>query len=186
MPNAPSPPTTPSIPNPAESWAEVRAHDHVTRYRRLGTGRAVLLLGAARDGATDRGVPDEEPPLWPELSGAIAARFRLIVPEMPAATACADVAVWLADFLEGLGTSGVSVVATDRLCMPALELALRDAEQVARVVLVARGRAEEPGLGGRLATATRQAVVPLLVVRRALPAAEALPLVTRFLAGDGG
>ena len=37
----------------------------------------------------------------------------------------------------------------------------------------------------RCLLSTRGAAVPLLVVRRGLPAAEALPLVMRFLAGEG-
>jgi hypothetical protein len=61
---------------PPETWAEVRAHDHVMRYRRSGTGRAVLVLRSA-DGAEA---------LWPELHDALAARFRLIIPEVPRGT----------------------------------------------------------------------------------------------------
>lgn len=164
---------------PPESFAEVRARDHVMRYRRAGAGRAVLVLcgggGTAADGTT---------PLWPELPGALTSQFRLIVPEVPAA-AGADAATWLVDFLDGLGAASIAVVATDQFCITALELALLDADQVARVVLVPGGRAEETGLDGALATRTRGATVPLLVVRRGLPAAEALPLVMRFLAGEG-
>ena len=167
------------MPNPSaaarqpDTWAEVRAHDHVMRYRRSGIGRVVLVLRS----------DDGPEALWPELADALAARFRLIVPEVPAADP--DVAAWLTDFLEGLGMGGVAVVATDQLCIPALELALLDSDQVTRVVLVPGGRAEETGLDGSLATTTRTASVPLLVVRRGLSAPEALPLVTRFLAGDG-
>ena len=163
-----------SAARPPETWAEIHAHDHVMRYRRSGLGRAVLVLLHSADG------PE---PLWPELVDALADRFRLIVPELPAAGA--DVAVWLTDFLEGLGTAGVVVIAADPFCIPALELALLDADQVARMVLVPGGQAEETGLDGALATTTRGASVPLLVVRRGLPAGEALPLVTCFLAGDG-
>ncbi len=155
---------------PPETWAEVRAHDHVMRYRRSGVGRAVLVLRSA----------DEPEPLWPELADALAARFRVIIPEMPAA---ADVAAWLTDFLEGLGTASVAVVAAEPFCIPALELALLDADQVARLVLVPGGQAEETGLDGALATTTRGASMPLLVVRRGLSAGEALPLVMCFLTG---
>jgi hypothetical protein len=143
------------------------------RYRRSGSGRAVLVLCA---GCAE--------PLWPELAGALAARFRLIVPEVPRG---ADVAAWLAHFLEGLGAAGVTVVAADGFCLPALELALLGADQVARVVLVP-GREDgdgEAALDGVLGVAlgTSAGAVPLLVVRRGLPAGEALPAVTRFLAG---
>ena len=167
-------PNSPATALPADSWAEVRAHDHVMRYRRSGAGRAVLLLCSAD-------VPD---PLWPGLTNALAGHLRLIVPELPANGG--DVAAWLAEFLEGLGTSGVAIVAADQFCIPALELALLDAGQVARVVLVPGGRAGETGLDGALATTARQSAVPLLIVRRGLAAAEALPLVTRFLVGDAG
>ena len=167
---------------PPATFAEVRARDHVMRYRRSGAGRAVLVLCAGGGAAPEGG---ESSPLWPELPGELAAHFRLIVPEVPAgATAAGDVAALLVDFLDGLGTCGVAVVATDRFCVAALELALLDADRVARVVLVPGGSAEGTGLDGALATAGRASSVPLLVVRRGLPAGEALPLVTRFLAGE--
>jgi len=158
-----------------ETWAEVRAHDHVMRYRRSGAGRVVLVLHAdGDDGAADS--------LWPELAAALAERFRLIVPEAPADGAdVADVSAWLGDFLEGLGAAGVALVAADRLCIPALELALLDADQIARVVLVPGGPATESGLDGALATTARRTSIPLLVVRRGTPAAEAVPLVMGFL-----
>ena len=154
-----------------ESWAEVRAHNHVMRYRRSGAGRVVLVLHPADDDGADS--------LWPELAAALAERFRLIVPEAPADGA--DVSAWLGDFLEGLGVSGVALVAADRLCIPALELALLDADQIARVVLVPGGPATESGLDGALATTARRTSIPLLVVRRGTPAAEAVPLVMGFL-----
>ena len=156
------------------TWSEVRAHDHVMRYRRSGAGPAVLLLhpGEASDA------------LWPELLHVLSSSFRIILPDLP--DDADDVATWLADFLEGLGFAHVAVLAAAGFCLPALELALLDADQIARVVLVPGGRAEETGLDGALATGSRDTEVPLLVVRRGLPAGEALPLVTRFLAGEGG
>ena len=167
----PNPPAT--MAPATESWAEVRAHDHVMRYRRSGTGGAVLVLRAS-------GAPD---PLWPELADTLASRFRVIAPEVPASGV--DVAAWLTTFLEGLGCAGVAVVAADQFCMPALELALLDRDRVARVVLVPWGASEETGLDGVLGTTAREGSVPLLVVRRGLAAAEALPLVTSFLGGNG-
>ena len=168
----PNPPTAHRPPPPA-TWAEVRAHDHVMRYRRSGVGGAVLVLVS----------PDRPDSLWPELTEALAARFRVIVPELDAAGASA--AVWLADFLEGLGVARVAVVAADAYCIPALELALLDADQLARVVLVPGGdAARASALDGALGASPPQAAVPLLVVRRGLAAAEALPLVTGFLAGE--
>jgi pimeloyl-ACP methyl ester carboxylesterase len=168
-------PNSPAV-RPTESWAEVRAHDHVMRYHRSGVGPPILVLRT-------HGSADGAEPLWPELLAALTLDYRLIVPDMPATGQ--DVAAWLTDFLEGLGLAGVGVIAADRFCIAALELALLGLDQVARVVLVADGRAGEPGLDGALATTTRAASVPLLVVRRERSTGEVLPLVTRFLAGDG-
>lgn len=81
-----------------ESWAEVRAHDRVMRYRRSGVGRAVLVLRS----------PEDPEPLWPELLEALGAGYRLIVPDPPPGDA--DVAGWLAGFLEGLGASNVRIL----------------------------------------------------------------------------
>ena len=152
---------------PPESWAEVRAHDQVMRYRRAGTGPAVLLLD--REG--------EVPPLWPELDAALAARFRVIAPALP--MEMEDLAARLAAFLEGLGVSRVRVVVAGRLCGPALELA-PVAPEVERVVLVPSGPAEEAACEAAVAAI---GAIPVLVVRRALTAAEALPLVLAFLDG---
>jgi len=156
------------------TWSEVRAHDHVMRYRRSGVGPAVLLLHPG----------EESGALWPELLHVLSSSFRVIVPDLP--DDAGDAAAWLADLLEGLGFARVSVLAADGFCLPALELALLDADQVERVVLVPDGHAGETGLDGALQTGARGPDVPLLVVRRGLPADEALPLVTRFLAGDAG
>jgi hypothetical protein len=156
-----------------ESWAEVRAHDQVMRYRRSGVGRAVLVL---------RSLGDPEP-LWPELLEALGSSYRLIVPEPPSADA--DVAGWLADFLEGLGVSNVSILVGGSFCIPALELALLEGEQIARLVMVAEGRGTgDPGRGV-LETALRRVAVPLLVVRRGQPAGEIVRVVTSFLAAEG-
>jgi hypothetical protein len=161
-------------PRAPEAWAEVRANDRVMRYRRAGTGRAVIVLYSAND---------PQPP-WPALVDALVdalgAGFRLILPEPPDADA--DIAEWLADFLEGLGMSNIGIVAAGRFCIPTLELTLLGVDQVARIVLVPNGRGGETGLGGALETATGQAVVPLLVVRDGHPMEEILPIVTRFLA----
>ena len=161
----------------AESWAEVRARDQVMRYRRSGVGRAVVLLLC----------PGESPePFWPALLEALGADFRLIVPELPAADA--DVAGWLAGFLEGLGVSNVGVLAADRFCLPALELALLEGDQLTRIVLVSDGPGgpRHPSGGGKLQTPLGQAALPLLVVHRGQPASEVVPLVTGFLRGTNG
>jgi hypothetical protein len=158
----------------AESWAEVRARDQVMRYRRVGVGRSVVLLLRSCEPAE---------PLWRELLEALSVDFRLIVPEQPAPGA--DVAGWLAGFLEGLGMSNVAVLAADRFCLPAVELALVQGDQLARIVLVPDG-ADASGRGpccGKLETALGQAALPLLVVHRGHPASEIVPLVTGFLRG---
>jgi pimeloyl-ACP methyl ester carboxylesterase len=152
--------------------AEVRAHDQVMRYRRAGAGRPVVVLRAA-PGAV---------PLWPELDESLEGAFRVITPEVPATGA--DVARWLGGFLEGVGLERAALVATDGFCLPALELALLNGDQVERLVLVPAGHAGDTGLDGTLATSLAGVAVPLLVVRRGLPSAEALPLLMHFLQGD--
>src|SRR6059058_4165774 len=97
---------------PQSSWSEVRAHDHVMRYRRSGVGPAVLLLHPG----------EESGALWPELLHVLSSSFRVIVPDLP--DDADDTAAWLADFLEGLGFARVAVLAADGFCLPALELAL--------------------------------------------------------------
>ena len=164
-----TPASAPSHP----TWAEVRSHDSVMRYQRSGAGPSVVVL-QPRDGSS---------PLWPGLTNALAAAFRVIEPEAPANEP--DVARWLADFLEGLGLSGVAVVAAESFCIPTLELALLGTDQVGRAVLVPNGHAGETGLDGSLATSMSDGTVALLVVRRGLGGAEAVPLVARFLAGTG-
>jgi hypothetical protein len=151
--------------------AEVRAHDQVMRYRRAGAGRPVVVLRSAHDAA----------PLWPELDESLAEFFRVITPEVP--DTGANVARWLGDFLEGVGLERVSLVATDGFCLPALELALLSGDQVGRLALVPAGHADDTGLDGTLATPLAGVAVPLLVVRRALPASEALPLLLHFMEG---
>jgi len=154
---------------PAVSLAEVRAHDQVMRYHRAGAGRPLVLLRTAA--STDA--------LWPELEEQLVARYRVLTPELP--PDCADVAAWVKDFLEGVGLDRVVIVAADPCCLSALELALLGAQQIERLVLVPSGLAGETGLDGTLATTYQGVPVPLLVVRRGLSAAEALPLFQQFL-----
>ena len=157
---------------PAETLAEVRAHDQVMRYRRAGAGRPVVVLRGATGSAC----------FWPELELDLASRFRVLTPELPAD--CDDVAAWVADFLEGVGLDRVVIVAADPCCLPALELALLRGYQVERLVLVPAGAVSETGLDGTLATTFAGVSVPLLVVRRGLSATDALPLLRQFLDHD--
>jgi pimeloyl-ACP methyl ester carboxylesterase len=158
---------------PAVSLAEVRAHDQVMRYHRAGVGRPLVLLRSAAD-------PDA---LWPELEEQLVAHFRVLTPELP--PDCEDVAAWVKGFLEGVGLDRVVIVAADPCCLSALELALLGAQQIERLVLVPGGLAGETGLDGTLATTYAGVPVPLLVVRRGTPAAEALPLFRQFLGLEG-
>jgi pimeloyl-ACP methyl ester carboxylesterase len=161
------------VAHPAETVAEVRAHDQVMRYRRAGAGRPLVVL---------RGVDDADA-LWPELDAELVSRFRVVTPALPAD--CADVAAWVTDFLEGLGLDRVAVLAAEPCCLSALELALLNAGQVERLVLVPAGAVGENGLDGTLATTLAGVSVPLIVVRRGLPADVALPLLRQFLSLDG-
>ena len=153
----------------AETLAEVRAHDQVMRYRRAGAGRPIIVL---------RGADDAEA-LWPELDAELVSGFRVVTPELPAD--CEDVAAWVADFLEGVGLSRVVVLAAEPCCLSALELALLASDQVERLILVPAGAAGDSGLDGTLATTLAGVSVPLIVVRRGLSAAVALPLLRNFL-----
>lgn len=159
-----SPPT-----QPAETLAEVRAHDQVMRYRRAGAGRPVVVLRGA----------GEHDALWPELDAELSSHFRVFTPELSAA--CDDVAALVADFLEGLGLDRVVVLAAGSCCVSALELVLLDACRFERLVLVPAGAAGETGLDGTLATTFTGVSVPLLVVRRGLAAADAVALLRDFL-----
>jgi pimeloyl-ACP methyl ester carboxylesterase len=159
--------------HPAGTLAEVRAHDQVMRYHRTGAGRPVVLLRAASG-------PDS---IWPELDAELAARFRVFTPELP--PDCEDVAAWVKGFLEGVGLDRVLLVAADPCCLSALELTLVGADQIERLVLVPAGAAGETGLDGTIAATFVGVSVPLLVVRRGLPATEALPLLRQFLKQDG-
>jgi hypothetical protein len=140
------------------------------RYRRSGAGPTVILLGA-----------DTGPvPLSGDLIAALTERFRVIVPEVPAG---ADVLTWLADFLEALGTSDLTIVAANHLCMPAIELAFRDSDQIRRMVLIPDGEPDDSTAEGALRTSLGTGLVPLLIVRPGLSAEASIPIVTTFIAG---
>ena len=162
----------PAHPAPlAESWAEVHARDAVVRYRRSGAGPLVLLV--APEGAAG--------PFWPGLVDELAGRFRVVTPALATGDGGTSTASQLCAFLEGMGAAGARVLAAGRLCIPALELAMRDMDQVARLVLVSDAGADDRPSDGMLLTSTRSATIPLLVASRRLPPAEAIPLVVRFL-----
>ena len=154
---------------PQEGWAEVRARDRVMRYSRAGTGPTVLVLAHA----------DE--PLRRLLLEALAPHFRSLVPDLPPTEA--NVATWLSHFLEGLGATMVSVVATGSYCIPALELALRGGEHCARLVLISDGACSDESSEGALVAASRGASMPLVIVNASAAPGDVVPLVSEFLSG---
>jgi hypothetical protein len=163
---------TPISAPPSELTAEVCANDHVMRYRRTGAGMPILLI-----------FPVPEPAhLAEELTRALAGHFRLIVPELPAST---NPAAWLAEFLEGLGTSAVTLIAAGPLCMPAIELALRDEDQVSRLVLIPDGDPDEAVRDEAVITAFGASRIPALIVRPGLAARETAAIIVQFVEGGG-
>lgn len=154
----------------SEPWAEVRTTARVMRYRRSGAGPTVLLLGA------DAGPT----PLASDLVEALGLRFRVIVPDVPIGPFAVS---WLAEFLDGLGSCQVAIMAANHQCMAAIELAFREPERVTRMVLVPDGEPDDNTTEGALQTSVGEARVPVLIVRPGLAAVEAEPLVTNFLAG---
>jgi pimeloyl-ACP methyl ester carboxylesterase len=96
--------------------AEVRAGDRVTRYFRAGAGRVVLLLRPAA--ATTA---------WSAAAAELAARCRVIVPDIPESP---DFTSWLGDFLDGLGLESVTILADPALGEAAREFATREPDRV--------------------------------------------------------
>jgi hypothetical protein len=154
----------------SEPWAEVRASDRVMRYRRSGTGSTLLLLGASAESSS----------ISTELVAALGARFRVIVPDVPARASVTD---WIAEFLEGLGTCEVAILAANHLCMPTIELAFRGIEQIKRLVLIPDGEPDDSTSEGAITAAVGAPAIPVLIVRPGLGADQVLPLVTSFLGG---
>ena len=169
MPNTPLMDASRSL----ESLGECRARGQIVRYRRFGAGRPLLLLHSAAD----------SPPLWPEVLEILRSGFRLVVPDPPPRGTEAE--AWLSALLDGLGLSGVTVVASDEFCIAALERALLEPDRVARVVMVVRGRGSEAVVDGAIDSIPRLASVPLLVLRHDRAAAEVLPVVASFLERRG-
>jgi hypothetical protein len=140
------------------------------RYRRSGTGPTLLLLGAEA----------ESSPLSTELVASLGARFRVIVPDVPPS---ASVTEWVAEFLEGLGTCEVAILAANHLCMPTIELAFRGIEQIKRLVLIPDGEPDDSTSEGAITAAVGAPAIPVLILRPGLGADESPSLVTSFLAG---
>lgn len=149
-----------------EALAEVRAHDRVMRYRRSGAGTALLLLAAGDD-------------LWPDFAERLAQHYRVVVPELPANVN--EVAAELRCLLDGLGASQVPVIAAGRYCDAALELALGRNEFVGRVVLVPELAGASSDLPSGTYTRPPVVTLPLCVLSRDMPAADALRRTIAFL-----
>ena len=157
-----------------QPWScEVRARGQVIRYRSAGAGRPLLLLHS--------GAPPE--PAGTELLSALERRYRVIVPEPPAPDV--DVTSWLDAFLEGLGGSGLRVLAAGRFRVPALGLALAEPELIARLALLLDGERGEIALGHAVENAEELARVPLLLVPPDLRGAALAEQVIGFLGTNG-
>ncbi len=149
-----------------DAVAEVRAHDRVLRYRRSGAGTALLLLAAGDD-------------LWPGFAEGVAEHYRLVVPELPADVS--EVAGAVRSLLDGIGASEVPVIAAGRYCDAALELALGRNEFVGRVVLVPEPVGEASDLPSGMYARPPVITLPLCVLSRDMPAADALRRTITFL-----
>ena len=90
-----------------------------TTYRRCGSGRTVLLLGA------------------PEaIALALGTSFRVIVPEVPLHFADASATRWLGGVCDGLGIDEATIVATPAMMNTASQFA-QDAPDRVKAVIVA-------------------------------------------------
>lgn len=102
--------------------AEVRAGDRVTRYLRAGAGQVVLLLR-----------PGSAAAAWSPAAAELAARHRVIVPDVPEPP---EFGGWLGGFLDGLGLEGVTILADPSLGGSAREFAAAEPDRVALLVEV--------------------------------------------------
>ena len=155
-----------SLASPAEVRAQVHAHDRVVGYRRSGAGTALLLLAEGDD-------------LWPGFAERLAEHYRLVVPELPANVN--EVAGVVRCLLDGLGASQVPLIAAGRYCDAALELALGRNEFVGRVVLVPELAGESSDIPSGTFTRPPVITLPLCILSRDMPAADALRRTVNFL-----
>lgn len=195
--NAPAIPET--LPSPRNPHAALRARPSVdagavtTYYARLGNGEPILVLGSG--GAADS--------LGAFLLAPLAARFRVIAPEppvecgtrmlsLPGGAGAPAFATWLRDFLDGLGTEQVSIVAEGKLAIPSLCFALSDPGHVGRLVLLYPDAPEPSPCESVIGEIVHPSGTPLLVLRVDATAGDpASPLapqlcdaVIRFLSGE--
>jgi pimeloyl-ACP methyl ester carboxylesterase len=158
--------------------AEVRDGGLTTRYRTGGGGRPVVLLG--------------ETALPAETVQALAARCRLIIPEVPgeAERPGRAFSAWLRGFLDGLGLAEVALVAEPVQGVAALAFAMLDCERVTRVVLLVADGADPVAPAGVIRDGLAERAQPLLLVRldeaAGQPTALASGELVRFLEGGAG
>lgn len=155
----------------ASAWAEVRANDHVVRYRRSGGGPIAILL--ADD---DQALP------WPGLDSALERRHRLLIPRFPGGNGVMG-EDGLGGFLEGLGARAVSIIVVHQpLVTPVIALALRQPDVIARIAIVTDTTiAEGTPVGLLRDEAADLSPTRLLLLPRALDAVEAIPALLGFL-----
>jgi len=111
------------------SQAIVMAHGLATVYRRYGSGRTVVLLGA----------PDA-------VALALSASFLVIVPEVPLEVSHVTMAVWLGGIYDGLGIVAATIVTTPALAEAAARLREDAPERVQDVIIYDHAAPDAAGL----------------------------------------
>jgi len=100
------------------SIAVVMANGVATTYRRWGSGRTVLLLGASDSVAL-----------------ALGAWFRVIAPDIPLGLSDAGAVCWLGGVYEGLGIAEAAIVAVPALRNAAARFAQDAPDRVKGVII---------------------------------------------------
>ncbi len=100
------------------STAMVMANGLATVYRRWGSGRTVLLLGASE-----------------AVALALGDWFRVIVPELPLGLSDIGAARWLGGVCEGLGIAEAAIVATPASRDAASQFAQEAPDRVKGVII---------------------------------------------------
>lgn len=156
--------------------SEVRVNGTVMRYRRLGTGKGLLVL-AGREGQVRRHEargaelePIGHPVLQQMLARAARCR-RVLIPEVPFAADSLTVS-WLREFMDGLGLTRVAMVVDETFGVVALELAMIDHDRIASLVVFSPGEDDNGALAGSLTGPFPETQVRLLIVRAAEATAE--------------
>jgi len=140
--------------------SEVRVNGIVMRYRRLGSGKALVALAL-------------EPEILRHVVAQAARTHRVLVPETPLP---ADdlTASWLREFMDGLGLTRVAIIADETFGIAALELAMIDHDRIASLVVVSPGADEAGALAGSLTGPVTETRVRVLLVRATPETADAV------------